>query len=97
LATKNFFGPLQTRNMDTDAHGTESSTAEEAVPGRAGGLPPIVLASTTNLIQLQKQLKGVAKQRFKFHSTRNGTRVIAKGTVDYQSVKAHFESNNLLP
>jgi hypothetical protein len=54
-----------------------------------------VLTSETNLIQLQKQLKGVAKQIFEFHSIRNGTRVIPKDMLDYQSVKAHFETSNL--
>jgi hypothetical protein len=81
--------------MDTDAADTECSAAEEAVQGEAGRPPPIVLTSATNLIQLQKQLKRVAKQLFEFHGTRNGTRVITKDMVDYKSVKAHFESNNL--
>jgi hypothetical protein len=51
--------------------------------------------SATNLIQLQKRLKVVAKQMFEFHSTRNGTRVLTKDMVDYQVVKAHFEIANL--
>jgi hypothetical protein len=54
-----------------------------------------VLTSETNLIQLQKQLKGVAKQTFEFRSTKNGTRVITKDMVDFQAVKAHFDSQNL--
>jgi hypothetical protein len=95
VATKKFFTPLQTTNMDTYAPDTESSAVEEAVPGKMGRPPPIVLTSATNLIQLQKQLKGVAKQIFEFHSTKNRTRVITKGMVDFQSVKAHFESSNL--
>jgi hypothetical protein len=74
------------------APGTESSAAEEPVPGKASRPPPIVLTPATNLIQLQKQIKGVAKQQFEFCSIRNGTRVTTK---DYQSVKGHFEANNL--
>jgi hypothetical protein len=54
-----------------------------------------LLTSAINLIQLQKQLKGMAKQIFVFCTTRNGTRIITKDMVDYQSVKAHFETNNL--
>jgi hypothetical protein len=54
-----------------------------------------VLASATNLIQLQKQLKGMAKQTFKFRSTKNGTRLANKNIVECQSVKANFETNNL--
>jgi hypothetical protein len=47
------------------------------------------------LIQLQKQLKGVAKQNFEFRNTRNGTRVVTKDMVDYQAVKSHFDKNSL--
>jgi hypothetical protein len=60
-ATKNFFAPLWTMNMNTDAPATQSSTA------------PIVLASATKLIQLQKQPQGVSKQIFEFRSTKNET------------------------
>jgi hypothetical protein len=41
--------------------GAEASTLEEAVPGKEGRPPSIILTSTTNLIQLQRQLKNVAK------------------------------------
>jgi hypothetical protein len=82
--------------MDTDAPTTELSQAtEEAVPAKVDRPSPIVLTSATNLVQLMKQLKCVAKQAFEFRNTRNGTRVITKGMVDFQAVKLHFESNNL--
>jgi hypothetical protein len=68
VATKNFFAPLRTNNMDTDAPDTESTATEKAVPEKLGRPPPIVLTSTSNLIQLQKQLKGVAKDTFEFRS-----------------------------
>jgi hypothetical protein len=35
-------------------------------PGRP---PPIALPSAANLIQVQKQIKGMAKQSFEFHTT----------------------------
>jgi hypothetical protein len=54
-----------------------------------------VLTAATNLIQLQKQLKGVAKENFEFQSTRNGTRVVTKGMVDYQAVKTLLNSQSL--
>jgi hypothetical protein len=54
-----------------------------------------VLTSAANLIQLQKQIKGVAKQHFEFRNTRNGTRVVTKDMVDYQAVKTYFERNSL--
>jgi hypothetical protein len=56
--------------METDA----------TVTGKTGRPPPIVLTSAVNLIQLQKQLKGVAKENFEFRSSRNGTRVVTKDT-----------------
>jgi hypothetical protein len=80
--------------MDTDASGTEATSNEEAVPGKTGTLPPIILTSTTNLIQLQKQQKIVIKENFEFRSTRNGTRVIARAMADFKSVKSHFDANN---
>jgi hypothetical protein len=64
--------------MDTDTSGTEAMPHEEAVPGKTGRPPPVVLTSATNLIQLQKQLKGVVKDNFEFRSTRNGNRAITK-------------------
>jgi hypothetical protein len=53
--------------MDTDTSGTDAMPHEEAVPGKSGRPPPVVLTSTTNLIQLQKQLKGMMKDNFEFH------------------------------
>jgi hypothetical protein len=56
--------PLRPADIDTDASGTEANSNEEAVPGKTGRPPPIILTSTTNLIQLQKQLKIVVKENF---------------------------------
>jgi hypothetical protein len=36
VATKNFFPPLRTNNMDTDVPGTESTTTGKAVPEISG-------------------------------------------------------------
>jgi hypothetical protein len=93
VATKNFI-PLQTTNMDNDAPDTESTTTEKVVSEKWGRLPPLRLTFATNLIELQKQLKGLAKDTFEFRSTKNRTRVVTKNMVDYQSVKTYFESNN---
>jgi hypothetical protein len=81
--------------MDTDSSGTETNPQEEAVPAKTCRPPPIVLTSATNLIQLQKQLKSVVKEDVEFCSTRNGTRVITRGIVDFLAVKFHLEKNNL--
>jgi hypothetical protein len=67
----------------------------QKLQGNRPGRPPIVLTSAANLIQLQKQLKGVARQSFEFRNTRNGTRVVTKGMVNYQAVKAHFDNNSI--
>jgi hypothetical protein len=66
---------------------------EEAVPGKTGRPPPIVLTSATNLIQLQRQLKGVVKDNFEFRSTRNGIRTITKTIADFSAVKSYLENN----
>jgi hypothetical protein len=49
-ATRNFFAPLRKTRMDTDSASTETNSEEEAVPGKAGRPPPIVLTSAVNLI-----------------------------------------------
>jgi hypothetical protein len=81
--------------METDSADAEASSHEETVPGKAGRPPPIILTSKTNLIQLQKQLKNVAKGDFEFRSTRNGTRVITKVMADFEAVKSHLSCYNL--
>jgi hypothetical protein len=81
--------------MDTDASGTEATSNEEEVPCKTGRPPPIILTSTANLIQLQKQLNSAVKVNFEFCSTRKITGVITRVMVDFQSVKSHFDANNL--
>jgi hypothetical protein len=95
VTTRNFFAPLRTTNMDTDSSGSETIPQEEAVPAKTCRPPPIILTSATNLIQLQKQLKNVVKEDFEFRNTRNGTKVITRGMVDFLAIKSHFEGNNL--
>jgi hypothetical protein len=65
VVTRKFFALLRTADMDTDASGTEATSNEEAVPGKRGRPPPIILT-------LEKQLKSVVKQTFEFRSTING-------------------------
>jgi hypothetical protein len=64
VATRNFFAPFRTTNMDTDSSGTEANTQEEAVSGKICRPTPIILTSRINLIQLQKQLKIVVRDDF---------------------------------
>jgi hypothetical protein len=56
--------------MDTDASGTEATSNEEAVPGKTGMPPPVILTSTTNLIPFQKQLQSVVKENLESESSR---------------------------
>jgi hypothetical protein len=95
VTTKNFFAPLRTAHMNTDAPVTESNSTETEATGKSGRPPPIILTSAANLIQLQKQLKGVAQQNFEFRNTRNGTRVVTKDMVDCQAVKSSFDKKSL--
>jgi hypothetical protein len=94
VATKNFFAPSGQPTLKMMPLSESKSTKAEAT-GKSGRPPPIILMSAANLIHLQKQLKGVAKQSFKFRNTKNGTRVITKDMVDYQAVKQFFETKSL--
>jgi hypothetical protein len=81
--------------MDTDSSGAEATALQDAVPGTAGRPPPIILTSTTNLIQLQRQQNNVAKDDFGFLNIKNGNRVIKKNMTDFEAVKSYFVTNNL--
>jgi hypothetical protein len=94
-ATRNFFAPLRTSDMDTDSSNTEATLREAAAPAKLGRPPPTILTSAVNLILLQKQLNGAVVKNFEFRSTRNGTRVITINLTDFQCVKSHFDSQNL--
>jgi hypothetical protein len=95
VATLNFFAPLWASTMETDSSGAEATTLDDAVPGKAGRPPPIILTSTTNLFQLQRQLKNVSKGDFEFRNTKNGSRVITKSMTDFEAVKSYFSTHNL--
>jgi hypothetical protein len=57
VLTHKFFAPLKTTDMDTEITGAENSLPEQESPKQSGKLPPIVMTSTTNPIQLQSNLK----------------------------------------
>jgi hypothetical protein len=73
--------------MDADAPDAQPSAQEAAAPKKSARPPPVILTSEANLIQLQKKLKGVARQSFELRNNRSGTRVVTKDMVDYQAVK----------
>jgi hypothetical protein len=95
VPTRNFFAPLRTASVDTEASNTEEGPQEEATPGKTGRPPPIVIIATVNLLQLQKHIKSVVKENFEFRNTRNGSRIITKTLGDFAAVKSYLETHNL--
>jgi hypothetical protein len=65
IPTQNFFAPLMSIEMEADhgddAENTTKHQQHQAPSNQAFRLPPIVLTSHVNLIQLQRQLKGLLK------------------------------------
>jgi hypothetical protein len=68
VPTRNSFAPLRAVNMETENGEAASKTTDQSeqqgqhsTPTKAGRPPPIVLTSTVNLINLQKDLKLSAK------------------------------------
>jgi hypothetical protein len=57
VLTHNFIAPLKTTNMDMETTGAENTLPEQEAPRKPGRLPPMMMTSTTNLIQLQSDLK----------------------------------------
>jgi hypothetical protein len=92
VLTKNFFAPLRTPGMDVE----ETTKPEEQQPSnKSGRPPPIVLTSTTNLMQLQRKVKDIVTGNFEFRNIRNGTRIVTKDMADFSSIKKLLENNNL--
>jgi hypothetical protein len=52
--------------MDIDTTVTENTLPEQEAPRKPGRPPPIVMISTTNLILLQRDLKGHIKGEYEF-------------------------------
>jgi hypothetical protein len=93
--TRKFFAPLRTTDLDTETTETENAVPEQEAPRKPGRPPPIVMASTANLIRLQSDLKNHVKGDYEFRNTRNGTRIFTKEMVDYSAMKSYLEKNNL--
>jgi hypothetical protein len=54
-----------------------------------------MMTFTTDLIQLQSDLKDQVKGAYKLQNTWNGTRIISKETIVYSAMKSYLERNNL--
>jgi hypothetical protein len=64
VLTFDFFTPLRTTDMDTETTGAENTLPKQEAPCKAGRPPPIMMTSTTNLIQLQSDLKDHIKGEY---------------------------------
>jgi hypothetical protein len=77
-----------------DTYISTKDQQQQAPCREAGRLPPVVLTSQINQLQLQRQQKGLLKGNFKVHSTRNGTRIGTKEMADFSIICSHFESSS---
>jgi hypothetical protein len=78
-----------------ELEGTKEETDDREHQGttnQAGRPPPIILSSATNLLQLQKNIKGIVKGSFEFRNTKNGTIVLTKEMADFSAIKSFFLS-----
>jgi hypothetical protein len=99
VPTRNFFDPLRSTEIEADYSDNPNCSTESqqhrAPSNQAGGPPPVVLTSQVNLIQLQKQLKGLLKEKSEFSNTRNGTRIVLKGMSKFSAIHSHFEKKSV--
>jgi hypothetical protein len=95
VSTRNFFASLRTTEMDTETTGAENALPEQESPRKSGRPLPTATTSTTNLIQLQSDLKEHVRGKYQFRSTYNGTRIITKEMTDCSAMKSCLEKNNL--
>jgi hypothetical protein len=85
-----FFAPLRSTEIQADnAHDADDTTEfqhHQAPFNQAGRPPPIVLTSHVNMIQLQRQLKGLPKGNFISSVTpETGPRAVTKERRIFQS------------
>jgi hypothetical protein len=72
VPTRNFFAPLKTNGVNTETAGAENTLQETEASRKSGRPPPLVMTSTTNLIQIQIHLKEHVKEEYEIRNTRNG-------------------------
>jgi hypothetical protein len=77
VPTRNFLAPLRTE-VEFECREEQKIKEQQELTTQAGRVPPIILASATNSIELQKHLKGIVKGSFEFRSTKNRTRVVTE-------------------
>jgi hypothetical protein len=55
-----------------------SKEPQQSAAKQVGRPPPIVLPATTNLLALQKNIRGIVTGNFEFRNTRSGTKIVTK-------------------
>jgi hypothetical protein len=51
-----------------------------------------LLTSATNLLQLQKKVRGLVKGKFEILNTRYGTRFVTKGMADFSAIQLKIQT-----
>jgi hypothetical protein len=87
--------------MEVERTPTEETSNEENIevqkqsPSKSGRPPPIVLTSTTNLIQLQRQITKITTSNSEFRNTRSGTRIVTKQMADFSAINKYLEKQTI--
>jgi hypothetical protein len=77
VPTRNFYALLRnTMEVEERQDATGTGAGSQSASSQAGRPPPIILTSATNLIKLQKKIRGLVKANFEFRNTRSGARVV---------------------
>ena len=95
VTTKNFYAPLRTSAMDVAEETSDKPGEGQPSANKSGRPPPIVLTSATNLIQLQRKIKGIVSGDFEFRNTRSGTRIVMKEMADFLLTRKFLEASKL--
>jgi hypothetical protein len=75
---------MEVERTPMEMSNVENIEVQQQSPSKSGRPPPIVLTSTTNLIQLQRQITKITTANFEFRNTRSGTRIVTKEMVVFQ-------------
>jgi hypothetical protein len=86
LPTRNFFASEMEVKCTLVEETTDKLKEKTQQPSsrKSGRPPPILLTSTTNLMQLQRHMKGILTVNFEFRNNRSGTRIVTKEMADFQ-------------
>jgi hypothetical protein len=96
VATRVFYAPLRSEDMDTQSAREDGGEADQEEAAYFTGRPrPIVLTSAVNLIKTKKDIRSEVKGGFHLKTTRNGVRVVTREMADYVAIKRHFDHSQL--